>query len=233
MAIVSIVSVQCGAALATTLFDSVGPLGRRLPALRLRGRWPLSCSPAPRHRPLAAGGPARPWDVVLFGVSLAALNLCFYAALDRLPLGIAVTLEFVGPLGGRGPRLAPAPRLALGAARRGRNRAALRWHRGRWSSDALGVALALAAGGFWLSLHPPERLRRRQPPRPFGGLALAAAISAVIVAPFGIVQGGAELLAPVQPGDRPGGRAAQLGDPLHAPSSRLCAACRKRSSGRG
>ena len=43
-------------------------------------------------------GPLRR-DVVLFGVSLAALNLCFYAALDRLPLGVAVTLEFVGPLG--------------------------------------------------------------------------------------------------------------------------------------
>src|ERR1700710_1646509 len=62
-------------------FGARGVLGRargRLPKLRGVGRR----------------------DVVLFGVALAGVNLLFYAALDRLPLGIAVTLEFVGALGG-------------------------------------------------------------------------------------------------------------------------------------
>lgn len=131
-------------------------------------------------------------DIVLFGVSLAMLNLCFYAALDRLPLGIAVTLEFVGPLG-----------VAVFGSRRRRD---LAWallaavgivllSDGSGGIDALGAVLALAAGGFW-ALYILQSARVGGNRQGFGGLALAAAIAAVLVAPFGIVQGGAELLTP-------------------------------------
>ncbi|MGH2950531.1 MAG: EamA family transporter, partial [Solirubrobacterales bacterium] len=90
-----IVSVQVGAAVATTLFDELGPAGTVLvrvafSALVLVALW----RPALRG---VRGERAR--DVALFGLSLAAMNFSFYAALDRIPLGIAVTLEFVGPLG--------------------------------------------------------------------------------------------------------------------------------------
>ncbi|MGC1164620.1 MAG: EamA family transporter [Solirubrobacterales bacterium] len=134
----------------------------------------------------------RPWDIVLFGVFLAALNLCFYAALDRLSLGIAVTLEFVGPLavavfGSRRRRdLLWALLAALGI---------LLLSDGGGGIDALGAALALAAGGFW-ALYILQSARVGANHQGFGGLALAAAIAAVLVAPFGIAQGGGELLTP-------------------------------------
>ena len=89
----AVASVQVGAAIATTLFDELGPAGTVLlrtgfaavvlvllwrPSLRGRSRVALR-------------------DAVLFGLALAGMNLSFYAALDRIPLGIAVTFEFTGP----------------------------------------------------------------------------------------------------------------------------------------
>ena len=112
-------SVQVGAAVATTLFDDLGPAGAVLlrtgfAALVLVAIW------RPKL-PLGARGPLR--DAVLLGLALAGMNLSFYAALDRIPLGIAVTLEFTGPLA-----------VAVAASRR--------------ASDLLWVALA--AGGIAL-----------------------------------------------------------------------------------
>ena len=190
MAFGSIVSVQCGAALATTLFDSAGPLG----AVFLRSLFGALALLAMAHRSLPSLRGRRPWDIVLFGVALAGVNLSFYAALDRLPLGIAVTLEFVGPLGvavfgSRRARdviwalLAAAGILLLSDGSSG------------GGIDPLGAALALLAGGFWAAyILQSARVGNSYPG--LGGLAVAAAISAVLVAPFGIAQGGAELLAP-------------------------------------
>ena len=184
-----IVSVQVGAAFATTLFDEVGPGGTVLlriafAAVLLLAIW----RPALR---LASRGAAR--DVVLFGVVLAGMNLSFYAALDRIPLGIAVTLEFVGPLGvailrSRRPRdliwvalaagglllLSPVPGSDL---------------------DALGVALALLAGAFWgVYIVISARVGAVVPGG--AGLALAMTGAAVLVLPVGVAEGGADLLDP-------------------------------------
>jgi inner membrane transporter RhtA len=190
MVVASIVSVQCGAALATTLFDDVGPQG----TVFLRSTFAaLALLAAARGglRPLRG---RRRRDVVLFGVALAGMNLCFYTALDRLPLGVAVTLEFVGPLGvavfgSRRPRdvvwalLAAAGILLLSDGVSGSG------------IDALGAALALAAGAFWAAyILQSARVGNSYPG--LGGLAVAMAISAVIVAPFGIAQGGGDLLVP-------------------------------------
>ena len=114
MVIGAVVSVQFGSAAATTLFDQVGPAGAVLyrllfAAILLLAIW--------RPRPLEAGR-----DGLLlagaFGVTLAGMNLCFYEALDRIPLGIAVTFEFVGPLLVGAARLAAAARPGLGGAAR-------------------------------------------------------------------------------------------------------------------
>jgi inner membrane transporter RhtA len=186
----SIVSVQCGAALATGLFDSIGPAG----AVFLRaGFGALALLALLRGRLLAPGEwPHR--DVWLLGATVAAVNLFFYAALDRLPLGITVTLEFVGPLG-----------VALFGSRRRRD---LIWAllaavgivllsggtEGQ-GIDALGVALALTAGGFWGAyILQSARVGALEPG--IRGATLAAVISTAIVAPFGIAQGGTELLTP-------------------------------------
>jgi len=183
----SIVSVQCGSALATGLFDSVGPAG----AVFLRASFgAIALLLFTRGAPLRT----REWphrDVWLLSVSVAAVNLFFYAALDRLPLGITVTLEFVGPLGvavlgSRRPRdvlwvlLAAAGIVLLSD--------------GGGGIDGLGVVLALTAGFFWGAYILLSARVGALSPGP-GGATMAAVISAALVAPLGIAQGGADLLA--------------------------------------
>lgn len=182
--------MQCGAALATTLFDDVGSGGVVLLRSALGGMVLLV---AARTGLRALRGPGLR-DVILFGVALAGMNLCFYAALEHLSLGVAVTLEFVGPLG-----------VAIAGSRRARD---LAWAllagagilllsdgAGGDGLDTLGALLALAAGGFWAAyILLSARVGRSHPG--LGGLALAMAISAVIVVPFGIAEGGVELLSP-------------------------------------
>ena len=95
LVVLGILSVQVGAAFAKALFPVLGPYGTvflRLvfAALILMIAW----------RPRVRGHRGRDYLLVLlFGLVFAAMNTSFYAALDRLPLGVAVTVEFVGPLG--------------------------------------------------------------------------------------------------------------------------------------
>jgi inner membrane transporter RhtA len=189
MVLGSIVSVQSGAALATTLFGELGPWG----AVLMRAGFGALALLALTHRSLRAPRGRQLRDVVLFGLILAAVNLTFYEALDRLPLGIAVTLEFVGPLG-----------VAVLGSRRRRD---LLWvllaavgivllsDGGGGGIDPLGAVLALAAGAGW-GLYIVQAARLGQSYPGLGGLALAMAIATVLVAPFGIVQGGTELVTP-------------------------------------
>ncbi|MGN6558563.1 MAG: EamA family transporter [Solirubrobacterales bacterium] len=186
----SIVSVQCGSALATGLFDSIGPAG----AVFLRAGFGALALLVLMRGQLSRlrGWPHR--DVWLLGVSVAAVNLFFYAALDRLPLGITVTLEFVGPLGvallgSRRPRdllwalLAAAGIVLLSGGTEGQG------------IDALGVALALIAGFFWGAyILQSAKVGALEPG--IRGATLAAVISTLLVAPLGIAQGGIELLTP-------------------------------------
>jgi inner membrane transporter RhtA len=94
LVLLAIASVQFGAALAKGLFDEIGAGGTvflrvLFAALVLTALW----------RPSLRGHSRRALRlVVLFGLVLACMNLAFYAALDRIPLGVAVTFEFVGPL---------------------------------------------------------------------------------------------------------------------------------------
>jgi inner membrane transporter RhtA len=185
----AIVSVQVGAAVATTLFDDAGPVGTVLlrlafAAIVLAAIW----------RPAVRGlRGARAREVVLFGIALAGMNTSFYLALDRIPLGIGVTLEFVGPLG-----------VAFAASRRPADLV--------WAAlaavgivllspvpggdlDALGSALALLAGAFWaayivLSARVGRSFAGGQ------GLALAMVVAGALLLGPGIAAGGAELLDP-------------------------------------
>ncbi|MGE5408653.1 MAG: EamA family transporter [Syntrophothermus sp.] len=185
----SIVAIQSGSALATGLFDSLGPLG----TVFLRSLFGALCLVAlTRGAPLRRRGwPHR--DVALLGVVVAAVNLLFYAALDRLPLGITVTLEFVGPLGvavigsRRRSDLAWALLAAVGIV--------LLANGGGGEVDALGVALALGAGICW-GAYIVQSARVGAVSPGIGGATVAAIISAALVAPFGLAQGGAALLDP-------------------------------------
>lgn len=189
LVVASIVSVQCGSALATSLFDEVGTAG----AVFLRAAFgALALLALTRGAPLRT----REWphrDVLLLALAVTCVNLFFYAALERLPLGIAVTLEFVGPLG-----------VAIAGSRRPRDviwvvlaavGIVLLSDVGGGGVDALGVALALTAGFFWGAyIVLSDRVGALAPGA--GGAAMAALLSTVLVAPLGLAQGGAELLHP-------------------------------------
>ena len=185
--LVGIASVQVGAAFATKLFAHIGPAGTVLvrvlfAALVLCAIW----RPRPR-----AHGRRELRLAALFGLSLAFMNLSFYEALDRIHLGVAVTLEFVGPLGvalaGSRSRLDVVWALlaAAGVALLG----------GVSTADVTGVVLALAAGGFWAAYI----LLNARVGRAFSGgdgLAIAMAIATLPLIPFGVADAGAHLLHP-------------------------------------
>lgn len=185
----AIISVQLGSALATTILDEVGPLG----AVLLRtifGAAVLLLVLRP-SRGLLRGEGRR--DILVFGLLLSGMNLLFFAAIERLPLGIAVTLEFVGPLG-----------VAILGSRRGRD---LIWALLAGAGivllapdigdglDGLGVLYALGAGACWGGyLIYSSRVVRGPAGRQ--GLALAMLVSTAILLVPGVVGGGTELLDP-------------------------------------
>lgn len=138
-----VMSIQFGAALAATMFDDVGPAGTAalrltLAALVLLALW----------RPRIRGRDARALrTVVAFGLTLGAMNLAFYEALDRLPLGVVVTIEFAGPLG-VAVVLSRRPLDLVWAALAAVGIVALADPFGA-AIDGLGLVLALAAAACW------------------------------------------------------------------------------------
>ena len=184
-----ITSVQFGAALAKTLFDEVGVGGTVFlrvffAALVLALIW------RPR---LAAHGRDDLLLAVAFGLTLGAMNLAFYSALERIPLAIAVTFEFVGPLGVAvaGSRR-PLDLLWVALAAAG---ILLLSDFGSTDLDGLGVALALLAGGLWAAyILLSARVGRAFPGG--SGLTLAMVVASAMLLPVGVGDAGADLLVP-------------------------------------
>jgi inner membrane transporter RhtA len=183
-----IVSVQLGAAVAKQLFPVVGPAGAVFLRLAL-GALVLTAVARPR----AAAVRGHLGLALAFGTVLAAMNLSFYASLTRIPLGAAVTIEFLGPLvlavitSGRRRDVGWAILAALGVA-------AVSWE-GAGGLDPVGVGFALLAGAGWAGyILLSQRLGAAAPG--LAGLAVAVAAGAVVAAVPGIAQGGAQLLDP-------------------------------------
>jgi len=189
-----VASVQVGAALAKHLFGALGPGGTV--TLRLgTAAGVLALVARPRVRGLT-GRQVR--LVLAFGATLAAMNLSFYASIARIPLGIAVTVEFVGPLAvavlgtRRRLDLLWAALAAVGVVLLTGGVGALRAADGL---DVVGVALAALAGIGWSGyILLSQRVGAALPG--VQGLALAVALAALLVLPVGLVQGGAALLRP-------------------------------------
>lgn len=192
LVLAGIVSVQFGGAIAQTLIPAIGAPGAvvmrllfatGLLLLVLRPRW--------RGHDRAA------WrTVALFGVALGAMNYTFYGSLAHLPIGVAVTIEFIGPL-----LLATVlSRRALDivavlAAGAGVVLISEALHTPLARLEWTGMALALTAGGCWAAyIVLSGRTGARFPA--LDGLAFAMVIATVVTLPFGVASLG-EWTAPL------------------------------------
>lgn len=183
------ISVQFGGALAVTLMPRVGALG--VVTLRLFVAAVVLFAVC---RPRLRGHSRADWStVVVFGVTMAAMNGLFYQSLARIPLGPAVTLEVLGPLA----LSVLTSRRAVNAVWAGLALAGvfLLGGGGFSSLDPVGVAFALGAGAMWATyIIFSARTGRRFPQA--DGLALAMVVAAVVFLPLGVVESGTKLLNP-------------------------------------
>jgi inner membrane transporter RhtA len=185
LVVCGIASTQVGGAIAKTLFDRAGPGGTAFlrvafAALILLALWRPALGAHSRHELALAAA---------FGLALAAMNLSFYESLARLPLGIAVTIEFAGPLA-----------VAIAGSRRALDglwvvlaaTGIVLLARGGGHVPGLGVALALLAGAFWAAyIVLSAKVGRAFPGG--RGLALAMAVGAVALVPAGVASGAGRL----------------------------------------
>ncbi len=187
--LLAIVSVQFGSALAKSLFSEMGFWGVvsmrvSFSTLILFSLWRLKWHSGIRKHLK---------EIIAFGIVFAVMNSCFYAAIDRIPLGVAISLEFTGPLG-----------LAILKSQR--------WLDGLWAVlagigivlltplsgstvDGWGILLALTAGLFW-ALYILLAAQVGQKLSGIEGLAWALAVSSLLLLPVGIATAGSALLNP-------------------------------------
>jgi inner membrane transporter RhtA len=192
LALASMTTIQFGAALSEPLFDRIGPAG--LVALRLLLAalilWPFA-RPRVSGRSRADLGAA-----VALGACSGLLTLAFFEAIARIPLGVTVTIEFLGPLG-----------VALAGSRHARDVAwvvlagagvallTLGEGAAGEALDPAGVALAGLAALCWAAYIV---LTKRVGARWAGleGLSVSLGVAALVTLPVGVATAGAELLAP-------------------------------------
>lgn len=187
LVVVGLCCQEVGASLAVLLFPQVGPLGMVMLRLVFSALilWLIA-------RPSLRGHSRGAWvAVVQLGVALAVMNGFFYLALERLALGVTVTIEILGPLA-----------LSIIASRR-----ASAWV---WAGialvgvvalggggfdrlDPLGVLFALGAAASWAFYILASAKVGAAIPK-LDGLALAMSVGAVLSLPFGIVDAGSSLL---------------------------------------
>lgn len=187
--LIAILSVQGGAVLAKGLFPVLGPAGTTSLRVGLSALVLLAVT-----RPRLGELQLAQWRAVVpYGLALGLMNLLFYCALARIPLGLAVALEFVGPLA-----------LALAGARR--------WYEVMWAVlaalgigliapwhgqglDVIGMGFALAAGGCWaVYIVLGQRTAAVLPGTQ--AVAIGMGVAAALVVPFGVASGSFYLLTP-------------------------------------
>jgi inner membrane transporter RhtA len=176
LVVFGIASVQLGAAIAKNLFDDAAPM--TLVWLRLATSAVVLGTVV---RPTLRGRTPDDWRVAIaFGIVLGTMNWAIYESFARIPLGIAVTIEFLGPLG-----------LAVAGSRRARDLiwvglaaigvAILGIERGDLS--VTGVAFALLAGAMWTSYILLSACTGRRWPG-LDGLTVASVVATVLMAPL-------------------------------------------------
>jgi inner membrane transporter RhtA len=189
LVLLGMVSLQVGATVAKTVFAITGPEG----AVALRLFFAAVILLAAGGRQVRIGRKALP-VAVAYGLVLAGMNIMFYQAIARIPLGVAVTVEFLGPL-----------TVSLAHRRR--------WLHAGWALlaaagvvlltegagsgiDWIGVCFALGAGSAWgCYILLGGALGRRTSGG--GGLAIGMAAGAALAVPFGLADAGTALFTPI------------------------------------
>lgn len=186
--LLAILSITTGATFAKTLFPLVGAPGttclRMTMAALMLALWQRVWRVRLTRESILAGG--------LYGSALGGMSLLYYMAIARIPLGIALAFEFVGPLGvaiafsQRKADLAWAALAILGLG------LLIPLHHGPETLSFTGIACALGAGFFWGAYI----LAGRRAGMAFGGQATAVGmiVAALVVLPFGIAEAGTALL---------------------------------------
>jgi len=182
LVLAAIISVQFGGAVAATLVPVVGAAGSVMLRLGIGAVVLLAIA-----RPTLRGHDTGSWrTVVLFGLALGGMNWAFYASLARLPIGVAVTMEFIGPL-----------TLAAAQSRRARDLFAVAAAAGGillisqaltipWRElDLAGIGLALLAGALWAAYVVLSQRTGAAFPG-LDGLAIAMVVALALVLPFGV-----------------------------------------------
>ncbi len=189
LVVLGLICQEAGAGIAVTLFPQTGAIG--MVALRLAFSAAILLLV---FRPRLRGRTAADWRTVLaLGLVLAAMNLAFYLSLTRLPLGAAVTIEYLGPLvlsvvvSRRASAWLWAVLAFAGVALLGRG--------GFDHLDPVGVLFALGAGVMWatyilLLARTGSRFDR------LDGLAIGMTVGAIVIVPFGVLNAGPALFHP-------------------------------------
>ncbi len=187
--LLAIISVQCGAAIAKTLFPVIGAAGTASMRIGVSALILLLA-----YRPNFKKITFDQWKIVIpYGLCLGVMNLIFYLAIERIPIGLAVTLEFVGPLllAITGSKrfidycwvLLAATGIILIAP----------WTNDRL--DSLGILFALLAGAFWAGYIV---LGGKVSKIMNGGEAVSTGMlfAAILILPFGFSENGLTNLTP-------------------------------------
>lgn len=190
LVLIGILSVQFGASIAKSLFDEVSPT--TIVWLRLATSALILALVV---RPALRGKSRQDWLVAIaLGTTLGVMNWAFYQSFQRIPLGVAVTLEFLGPL-----------TLAVVGSRRARDLlwvglaaigvAVLGLSGGSGSLDPVGVFFALTAGACWAAyILLSAQTGRRWPG--LDGLVVASVVAALLLTPAAVGVGASDLADP-------------------------------------
>ncbi|MEN2488820.1 DMT family transporter [Flavobacterium sp. B11] len=187
--LLAIISVQFGAAIAKTLFPTIGAAGTASMRIGISAIILLFA-----YRTNLRTITAKQWKLVIpYGLSLGAMNLIYYLAIERIPIGLAVTLEFVGPLI---LAIAGSKRLvdycwvllaAIGIL------LIAPWTNNRL--DPIGILCALLAGAFW-SAYIVLGGKVSKIMNDGDAVTIGMLFAALLVLPFGLLESGLNNLTP-------------------------------------
>lgn len=182
MCLLSMSSVQFGSAFSAPAIAAYGPFGTTW----LRLIWAAVLLAIVVRPPILRYSKAQWQTAGLLGASMAGMTLCFFAAIERIPLGLAVAIDFLGPLAvatfafGLGWRLAWPLIAGTGVL--------LLAHDGNgWIGDPTGILFAFGAATGW-GLYIVLMKKAGNAFEGLQGLSMSLIVAAIVATPFGLLE---------------------------------------------